>query len=116
MSIIQGNLTARVVEQESDRYGRCVLTKFATRNGKFITVIIAYQPCKVTQKQGVTTYHQQVALLKQDGRNICPREAFIPDLIKLLMSRRKNGELIILGGDFNKRGGIKAHRSQESSS
>eukprot|EP00957_Ditylum_brightwellii_P019210 1448158-Ditylum_brightwellii.AAC.1 len=87
MSIIQGNLTARVVEQESDRYGRCVLTKFAARNGKFITVITAYQPCKVTKKQGVTTHHQQVALLKQDGHNICPWKAFIPDLIKLFVSR-----------------------------
>eukprot|EP00957_Ditylum_brightwellii_P058103 4406313-Ditylum_brightwellii.AAC.1 len=37
ISIIQGNLTVQVVEQESDRYGRWVLTKFAARNGKFIT-------------------------------------------------------------------------------
>eukprot|EP00957_Ditylum_brightwellii_P038158 2885071-Ditylum_brightwellii.AAC.1 len=72
MSIIQGKLTARVVKQESDQYIRWILTKFAARNGKFITVITAYQPCKVTKKQGVTTYHQQVTLLKQDGCNICP--------------------------------------------
>eukprot|EP00957_Ditylum_brightwellii_P141723 10797860-Ditylum_brightwellii.AAC.1 len=37
MSIIQGNLTARVVEQESDQYDRWVLAKFAAGNGKFIT-------------------------------------------------------------------------------
>eukprot|EP00957_Ditylum_brightwellii_P053036 4021424-Ditylum_brightwellii.AAC.1 len=84
MSIIQGNLTARVVEQESDQYGQWVLTKFAARNGKFITVITVYQPCNVTKKQGVTMYHQQVALLKHDGCDICPWRAFIPDLIKLL--------------------------------
>eukprot|EP00957_Ditylum_brightwellii_P193842 14760753-Ditylum_brightwellii.AAC.1 len=88
-SIIQGNLTARVVEQDSDPYGQWVLTKFAARNGKFITVIAAYQPCKVTKKQGVTMYHQQVALLKQDGHDICPCRAFILNLIKLLRSRRK---------------------------
>eukprot|EP00957_Ditylum_brightwellii_P182606 13909439-Ditylum_brightwellii.AAC.1 len=98
MSITQDNLTAKVVEQESDSW---VLTKFAARNSKFITIINAYQPCKVIKKQGVTTYHQQVALLKQDGQNICPKKAFIPDLIKLLESRRKKGELIILGGNFN---------------
>eukprot|EP00957_Ditylum_brightwellii_P193549 14738877-Ditylum_brightwellii.AAC.1 len=64
MSIIQGSLTVRVVKQETDQYSRWVLTKFAARNGTFITVITAYQPCKVTKKQGVTTFHQQVALLK----------------------------------------------------
>eukprot|EP00957_Ditylum_brightwellii_P170366 12967470-Ditylum_brightwellii.AAC.1 len=101
VSIIQGNLTARVAKQESDWYGRWVLTKFAARNGKLITVITAYQPCKVTKKQGVTTYHQQVASLKQDGCDLCPWRAFILGLIKLLRSRRKNGELIVFGGNFN---------------
>eukprot|EP00957_Ditylum_brightwellii_P082134 6245795-Ditylum_brightwellii.AAC.1 len=101
MSIIKGNITVLVVEQESDCYDQWVLTKFAARNGKFITVITAYKPCKVTKKQGVTTYHQQVVLLKQDSQDICPWRAFILDLIKLLRSRQEDGKLIVLEGNFN---------------
>eukprot|EP00957_Ditylum_brightwellii_P077242 5869585-Ditylum_brightwellii.AAC.1 len=41
------------------------------------------------KKQGVITYHQQVALLNQDGCDICPQRVFIPNLIKLLGSRKK---------------------------
>eukprot|EP00957_Ditylum_brightwellii_P138530 10559489-Ditylum_brightwellii.AAC.1 len=43
-----------------------------------------YQPCKVSKKQGITTYHQQVAMLQQDGQQLTPREAFIIDITKWL--------------------------------
>eukprot|EP00957_Ditylum_brightwellii_P113138 8628273-Ditylum_brightwellii.AAC.1 len=65
-------------------------------------VITAYQPCKVTKKQGITAHHQQVALLQQDGCTVSPREAFIADLMKWLEEGKRKGEQFILGVDFNK--------------
>eukprot|EP00957_Ditylum_brightwellii_P087574 6667064-Ditylum_brightwellii.AAC.1 len=62
---------------------------------------MAYQPCKVSKKQGIMTYHQQVAMLQQNGRPLTPREAFITDITKLLEEGKKKGELFIVGGDFN---------------
>eukprot|EP00957_Ditylum_brightwellii_P203757 15336077-Ditylum_brightwellii.AAC.1 len=75
--------------------------KFVAKNNTVITVITAYQPCKVIKKQGITTYHQQVAFLQQDGRAISPREAFTADLMKWLKEGKRKGEHFILGGDFN---------------
>ena len=98
----QGNLTGYIVAKGADKYGRWVYTKFAAKNNTVITVITAYQPCKVSKKQGITTYHQQVAMLQQDGRQLTPREAFIIDITKWLEEGKKKGELFIVGGDFNK--------------
>eukprot|EP00957_Ditylum_brightwellii_P016502 1240161-Ditylum_brightwellii.AAC.1 len=81
-SMTQGSLTGQIIEKGTDKYGCWVYTKFAAKNNTVITVIAAYQLCKVTKKQGITTYHQQVALLQQDGRTISPREAFTTDLMK----------------------------------
>eukprot|EP00957_Ditylum_brightwellii_P047452 3604243-Ditylum_brightwellii.AAC.1 len=64
-------------------------------------VITAYQPCKVTKKQGMTTHHQQVALLQQDGHRISPREEFTADHMKWLEEGKRKGEEFILGCDFN---------------
>eukprot|EP00957_Ditylum_brightwellii_P172678 13145105-Ditylum_brightwellii.AAC.1 len=76
----QGNLTGRIIEKGA--------------------VITAYQPCKVSKKQGIMTHHQQVAMLQQDGRPLTPREIFITDITKWLEEEKK-GELLIVGGDFN---------------
>ena len=78
----QGNLTGRIIAKGADKHGCWVYTKFAAKNNTVITVITAYQPCKVSKKQGITTYHQQVAMPQQDGRQLTPREAFITDITK----------------------------------
>jgi hypothetical protein len=98
----QGDLTGRIVAKGADKYGRWVYTKFAAKNNTVITVLTAYQPCKILKKQGITTYHQQVVMLQQDGRQLTPREAFIIDLTKWLEEGKKKGKLFIVGGDFNK--------------
>eukprot|EP00957_Ditylum_brightwellii_P175087 13330913-Ditylum_brightwellii.AAC.1 len=96
----QGNLTGRIIEKGADTYGRWVYTKLAAKNNTVITVITAYQPCKVTKKQGITTYHQQVALLQQDGCTISPREAFTTDLMKWLKEGKKERGTIHFGRWF----------------
>eukprot|EP00957_Ditylum_brightwellii_P152761 11627978-Ditylum_brightwellii.AAC.1 len=55
-------------------------------------VITAHQPCKVTKKQGTMAYHQQRALLQQDGCTIYPREAFTADLMNWLEEGKRKGE------------------------
>eukprot|EP00957_Ditylum_brightwellii_P112187 8553482-Ditylum_brightwellii.AAC.1 len=72
LDMTQGILTGCIIEKGADTYERW--------------------PCKVTKKQGITTYHQQVALL---------REAFVTDLTKRLEEGGKKRELFIIGGDFN---------------
>eukprot|EP00957_Ditylum_brightwellii_P181641 13836686-Ditylum_brightwellii.AAC.1 len=89
LSMTQGNLVGQIIEKGVDKYGHWVYTKFATKNNTVITSITAYQPCKVTKKQGITTYHQQVALLQQDGHVISPWEAFTADLMKWLEEGKK---------------------------
>eukprot|EP00957_Ditylum_brightwellii_P176268 13421246-Ditylum_brightwellii.AAC.1 len=54
------------------------------------------------KKQGITTYHQQVALLQQVGHTISLREAFTANLLKWLEEGKRKGEQFILGGNFNK--------------
>eukprot|EP00957_Ditylum_brightwellii_P083662 6359457-Ditylum_brightwellii.AAC.1 len=97
----QGDLTGQIIAKGADEYGLFVYTKFATKNNTVITVITAYQSCKVSKKQGIMTYHQQVAMLQQDGHQLTPREAFITDITKWLEKGKKKGELLIVGGDFN---------------
>eukprot|EP00957_Ditylum_brightwellii_P202926 15332447-Ditylum_brightwellii.AAC.1 len=58
-----------------------------------ITAITLYQPCKVTKKQGITTYHQQVALLQQDDCTISPWEAFTADLMNGQKKGKEKGKL-----------------------
>eukprot|EP00957_Ditylum_brightwellii_P114221 8708201-Ditylum_brightwellii.AAC.1 len=47
-----------VIKSGSDEYGRWVYSKLVAKDEGVITVITAYQPCKVSKKHGNTTYHQ----------------------------------------------------------
>ena len=55
----QGNLTGRIIEKGVGKYGRWVYAKFAAENNTVIIALTAYHPCKVTKKQGITTYHHK---------------------------------------------------------
>ena len=101
ISMTQGNLTGQIIAKGADKYRCWVYTKFAAKNNTVIIAITAYQPCKVSKKQGIMTYYQQVAMLQQDGHQLTPREAFIIDITKWLEEGKKKGELFIVGGDFN---------------
>ena len=87
----QGNLTGCILAKGANKYGRWVYTKLAAKNNTVITIITAYQPCKVSKKQGITTYHQQVSMLQQDGCQLTPGEIFITDITKWLEEGKKKG-------------------------
>eukprot|EP00957_Ditylum_brightwellii_P073261 5568782-Ditylum_brightwellii.AAC.1 len=84
MSLMQGNMVGCTIECGSDEYGRWVYSKLATKDERVITVITAYQPCKVSKKHGNTTYHQGVVQLQQAGQHLHPRDAFIQSLLQCL--------------------------------
>eukprot|EP00957_Ditylum_brightwellii_P151264 11518328-Ditylum_brightwellii.AAC.1 len=54
-----------IIESGQDDMGWWVYVKFAARNNVIVTIITAYQPCKVSKKNGTMAYHQQVAMLQQ---------------------------------------------------
>eukprot|EP00957_Ditylum_brightwellii_P003267 248462-Ditylum_brightwellii.AAC.1 len=64
---MQGDMVGHTIECGSDEYGRWVHSKLIAKDEIVITVITAYQPCKVCKKHANTTYHQQVAQLQQAG-------------------------------------------------
>eukprot|EP00957_Ditylum_brightwellii_P025888 1958680-Ditylum_brightwellii.AAC.1 len=64
-------------------------------------MIITYQLCKVSKKNVITAYHQQIAMLQQAGRSITPRNAFVQDLLTWMENDHQKGGIFILGGDFN---------------
>eukprot|EP00957_Ditylum_brightwellii_P088060 6708329-Ditylum_brightwellii.AAC.1 len=68
MSITQGDVVGRIIDSGSDKYGQWVYTKFAARDECVVTVITAYQFCKVSKKHVTTTYNKQVVQLQQEVR------------------------------------------------
>eukprot|EP00957_Ditylum_brightwellii_P083730 6363987-Ditylum_brightwellii.AAC.1 len=82
MSSIQGDMVGGVIKSGSDEYGRWVYSKLAAKDKRVILVITAYQPCKASKKHGNTTYHQQLVQLQQAYQHICPRKAFMIDLLQ----------------------------------
>ena len=65
MSIAQGGIIGQKFMDGSNLLGQCVYTKYATKGDKIVTVVAAYQPCKASKLTGTKTYHQQIAMLKQ---------------------------------------------------
>eukprot|EP00957_Ditylum_brightwellii_P077472 5886871-Ditylum_brightwellii.AAC.1 len=92
MSLAQGNIIGWKIMDGSDPLGQWVYTKYATKGEKIVTVVAAYQPCKSSKLTGTTTYHQQIALLKQQHQNVEPRKAFLTDLLTWLKAGQKKGE------------------------
>eukprot|EP00957_Ditylum_brightwellii_P155932 11869613-Ditylum_brightwellii.AAC.1 len=63
MNIVQGDIVGQIIESGQDEMGQWVYAKLAAKNDKIITIITAYQLCKV-------------------GREINhPRNAFVQDLL-----------------------------------
>eukprot|EP00957_Ditylum_brightwellii_P199702 15223570-Ditylum_brightwellii.AAC.1 len=67
MNIFQGDVVGQIIESGQDEMGQWVYNKLAAKNYKIITIMNAYQPCKVSKKNGIMTYHQQIAMLQQAG-------------------------------------------------
>ena len=107
---IAGPLAGRTKTVHKDQYGRWVHLDLLGRDSRLISIICAYQ---VVQEKGQhgdrTTYSQQVRMMRLAGINDPdPRKQFIRDLKALVSSLRKNGNDIILMGDFNESIGDKA--------
>ena len=107
---ITGPLAGRMKLAHKDQYGRWVHIDLLGRDGRLVSIICAYQ---VVQEKGShgdrTTYSQQVRLMRLAGiQDPDPRKQFIRDLRTLVSSLRKNGNDIILMGDFNESIGDKA--------
>jgi exonuclease III len=103
MTITVNNLTGRVVEQTSDKWGRWVAQTYQGPNGKRLIVFNAYQVVqKPIQPGKITVASQQHSLLIQAADPTTnPRTAFRRDLTKEIQNCREKGFAIILLGDFN---------------
>jgi exonuclease III len=103
MTITVNNLSGRVVEQTSDKWGRWVAHTYQGRNGKRLIVFNAYQVVQKPIKPGkITVASQQHSLLIQAvDPTTNPRTAFRRDLTKEIQNCREKGFAIILLGDFN---------------
>eukprot|EP00957_Ditylum_brightwellii_P011393 861322-Ditylum_brightwellii.AAC.1 len=47
MNIVQGDVVGQIIEGSQDEIGRWVHTRLTAKNDKIITIITAYQPCKI---------------------------------------------------------------------
>eukprot|EP00957_Ditylum_brightwellii_P101426 7729444-Ditylum_brightwellii.AAC.1 len=65
MSIAQGDVLGQKIMDGSDLLRQWVYMKYATKGDKIVTVVAAYQPCKAHKLTETMTYHQQIAMLKQ---------------------------------------------------
>ncbi len=91
----------RVVEKGSDEtnLGRWTWTRYQGRNSQTLRVVVAYRP---NPPQGpFTVYAQQNAFFNSIGREICPRRAFLLDLVKDLQKFIELGDNVILLIDGN---------------
>ncbi len=103
-----GNATGRVRTTYQDKWGRWVSQKFQGKAGVTFTIISAYQVVTDTPSKGVTTAaaQQQSFLIQEQDAITAPRVAFRRDLSRYLHSCRKQGEEILLMGDFNEQIGL----------
>eukprot|EP00957_Ditylum_brightwellii_P145540 11081901-Ditylum_brightwellii.AAC.1 len=82
MNIVQGDVVGQIIESGQDEMSWWDYTKLEAKNDKIITIITAYQLCKVSKKNDIIAYHQQITILQQAGRSITSRNAFVQDLLK----------------------------------
>ena len=103
-----GHVTGRVVSQGSDKLGRWSYQVLSGRGQKSITIISAYQVCAQpivdptnNRIRSFTASAQQISLLRQAGRDITPRAAFVEDLNKFIENRQAQQSEVLVMGDFN---------------
>ena len=102
----QGHTCGRVIHQGRDNLGRWSYQVLSCKNRRTLTIVSAYQVCQqqiVTNNRVIssTASAQQTSLLRQQGRQENPRQAFVQDLQTFLQQRLdEDSELLILG-DFN---------------
>ena len=97
------DLTGRVSNQASDKWGRWVSQDLQGNNGRKIAVFSCYQVIYKQTQLGCTTAasQQHNLLLRQKDPLTDPRRAFKRDLHEALREKRSQGMELLLLGDFN---------------
>ena len=104
ITCVRDDLTSRVQATGADPLGRWSYVTFTRRGNQKVTYITAYQPCKGKPKpDSFAAAAQQYTMLLREKRsnpsNV--RKYFVKDMKKFLCRCTKNGEEVILMGDFN---------------
>jgi hypothetical protein len=107
----QGNVTGRFLEKGSDHMGRWTYQTFLCKSNRRLTIISAYQVCeqsiRVNSKvKTLTATAQQTSELRQQGRTVTPRQAFVKDLKQFIKTKTTGENGILILGDFNEALGI----------
>lgn len=100
------SITTRICTHTRDRLGRWTSFCLQTSPTKRLRIISAYQVCHQSKPGTNTAASQQIAqsiLERSEGslHNSSPRQLFIHEIHNFIKQSQKNGELIILAGDFN---------------
>ena len=79
---------------------------YSCKNFRQLTIASIYQPCnqQVTDSEHVQTLTvtaQHTSILRQQGCNETPRQAFIIDLRQFITDQHAQGNGILLAGDYN---------------
>lgn len=93
--------THRAIEkgQDPSNLGRWSWTRYKGKGNHTLTILVAYRP---NPPQGPhTVYTQHNAYFHSINRNICPRRAFVVDLIEELIRIKEQGDHILLLIDGN---------------
>ena len=95
--------TSRISKQIRDKWGRWVIQEAQGRKDRRFIIVSAYQPVDKTVHPGsLTVASQQTSLLTASNDSTTnPRTAFRRDLLKVLITYKKQGFLILLMCDFN---------------
>jgi exonuclease III len=101
------SITSTIKSHNRDRMGRWTSIRLDTHSGKHLRIISAYQVCPVIRTGSNSAASQQKAQLIVEDANQpflkrrSPREAFTQDLQAFINQCQKNGDDILLVGDFN---------------
>ena len=105
MAMIMGNNVGRVLTMGADELGRWVYIKTNGGGGRRITFIATYQVCNGNVKQAgpTTALTQQYSMLEQAHRPQPHRvrHHHVEDLVAFVKDCQHEGEMVVLGGDFN---------------
>ena len=103
MQLSRNRIVGRVLESFSDAMGRWSIQKIQGSENRVITFISVYQAANVPFDPSTnSTYTQQVLMMRAMGDSTDnPRTKFAIDLEELIKQCQRDGELIVLAGDFN---------------
>ena len=97
-----GQVSSRFIGSGKDNSGmrRWSYTRYQGENGKTVRIAVAYWPNKPTEGP-TTVYAQQRRHLLNRNEDNDPRERFWEDLQQEVQSWMKQGDHVVVRGDFN---------------